>query len=135
MTGRFDHVVLLANGKVRVGGPINPGPNINKARVVFLLIQGTGRPDMTILDGRQTWHRDTTKGDDEQTWSVDIANDGQDQNGQPNAKLALGAGGVRGIAVAVGIQQAQERADEPNTFDPPAIEALTWCAEVPLSSE
>jgi hypothetical protein len=136
MTGRFDHVVLLNNGKVRVGGPIDPGPDIDKARVVFLIIQGDGRPGMTILDGRQTWYRDTTKGPDEQRWSVEIDNQGTDQTGAPNAVLSLTDGrAVRGIALAVGIQKAQERADAPGTFDPPAIEALTWCASVPLSQE
>lgn len=135
MTGRFTNITLLNGGaQLRVEGPFNPGPNITSARVLFLLVQGDGEADTVIIENQAKWEKSASPN----SWEATVENSGVFADGKPHPgkepKLHIDPQHpmVRGIALAIGIQPAQKRPNS-DKFDPPSIEALTWCAEVPLA--
>lgn len=135
MQGMFTEVKLVARGaRVSVTGDFDPGNRkITKAKVLFMIVQGDGGPDTVILDGEAEWRRpaDSTG---KVPWSVRVDNHGVYADGRkgkaklkPNAKDPM----VRGIAHAIAFRPARSRRGK-SLFEPPQIEALTWCVETPL---
>jgi hypothetical protein len=122
--GKFSSPVALPSaGRVTVTGPFDPDdPEVNFARVLFLVIQGNG-PNTVVVPGQGWWSRGN--GD----WSGDIQRNGVADLGPSTADLQTGV--ARGIAVSIVIKPGKVLPDD--TFDPPSIEALTWCADFMIS--
>jgi hypothetical protein len=136
--GKFDpEVVLLKNGKVRVAGPFDPGDDeeIDTASVLFLIVQGEGGPDTVIVQGEASWKRDPSKGKD-QRWETEVSAKGK-RAGGGDGELQVDPQHprVRGIAFAVAVQPVTPSKLDPDKFDPPAFESLTWCADSDLVAE
>jgi hypothetical protein len=121
-TGRFDRELPLpSSGRITIKGPFNPQDNkVDGAKVLFLVVQGEGE-DAVIVDGEGTWER--ANGNE---WSGTIARRGTHVGGEGTGPLTLGL--ARGIALSVVIKPGKTF-DHGRRFDPPTIEALTWCAD------
>jgi len=117
--GRFDRTLPLpSSGNFTVQGPFDPEANVDKALIIFQIVQGEGASTV-LVDGAGTW----TKGNSE--WSGEASPDGAHPDGSAGQ---LQRGRARGIALAVVIKPGQ-LFDNNTRFDPPAIETLTWCAD------
>ena len=93
-----------------------------------------------IVEGEAKWKRNV---DDE--WKIKVRNKGvfprPKSGAAPNNSKArleykrnVKQRMVRGIALAIAIKPAKP-ADVPRKFNPPQIEALTWCVELALQKE
>lgn len=135
MQGMFKEVKLVARGtKVSVTGDFDPGNReIRKAKVLFMVVQGDGGPDTVILEGEADWKRAAGSANKKVPWSVQMVNRGVFAHAgrKGTAKLKPDAKHpVRGIAHAIAFRPAKSG----SVFEPPQIEALTWCVETPLKS-
>jgi hypothetical protein len=135
MQGMFTEVKLVAGGaKVDVTGDFDPGNRkITKAKVLFMIVQGDGGPDTVILDGEAEWKRSANSTGKVQ-WSVRVDNRGvfaDGRKGRAKLKPSTKDPMVRGIAHAIAFRPARSRRGQ-SPFEPPQIEALTWCVETPL---
>ena len=119
--GRFDREVTLPSaGDITIGGPFNPqDPKVESAKLLFLIVQDDG-PNAVTVEGEGSWK----KGD--ASWSGVAKRRGKLPNGNQGS---LHAGLARGIALSVVVKPGKLTA---GTFDPPQIEALTWCANFML---
>jgi hypothetical protein len=120
--GRFDRELPLPRqGRIPVKGPFNPQDRgVDAGRVLFMIVQGEGE-DAVIVNGEGTWNR--ANGTD---WSGTAPRSGPHAGGHGTGTLHLGL--ARGIALSVVIKPGKVF-DRGRRFDPPAIEALTWCAD------
>jgi hypothetical protein len=121
-TGRFDRSLpLKSSGLVTIKGPFNPQDNkVDSAKVLFLIVQGEG-DGAVICDGEGSWER--ANGNE---WSGTTDRHGKYAGGGGTGALHLGR--ARGIALSVVIKPGKTF-DRGRKFDPPTIEALTWCAD------
>jgi hypothetical protein len=121
-SGKFDRKLPLSDsGLVTIKGPFDPQDDkVDGARVLFLIVQGEGK-DAVIVNGEGTWKR--ASGND---WSGTTDRHGKHAGGTGLGELELGP--ARGIALSVVIKPGTTY-DDGRKFDPPTIEALTWCAD------
>ena len=142
MLGQFRTVRLVEDGnKIEVTGTFDPGdPDVATAKVLFLLVQGDGGRKTVIVEGEAKWKR--SFGDE---WKIKVPNKGVFPRPKSGAasnnskarlewKRSARQRMVRGIALAIAIKPAKP-ADIPRKFNPPQIEALTWCVELALQKE
>ena len=142
MLGQFKTVTLVDGGdKIEVTGTFDPeDPGVATAKVLFLIVQGDGGRKTVIVEGEAKWKRNV---DDE--WKIKVRNKGvfprPKSGAAPNISKArleykrnVKQRMVRGIALAIAIKPAKP-ADVPRKFNPPQIEALTWCVELALQKE
>ena len=115
--GRFDRELPLPpQGLIPIKGRFDPqDPEVNAARVLFLIVQGDGE-DAVIVNGEGTWHRPNDK------WSGKAPRTGPCVGGGTGA---LQKGRARGIALAIVIKPAMFLDGK---VEWPAIETLMWCA-------
>lgn len=120
--GRFDRKLPLPrSGRIPIKGPFNPQDRgVDAARVLFMIVQGEDE-DAVIVNGEGTWEREN--GND---WSGTAPRSGPRVGGHGNGTLRPGL--ARGIALSVVIKPGKVF-DRGRKFDPPTIEALTWCAD------
>jgi hypothetical protein len=120
--GKFDRELPLPRtGRIPMKGPFKPQDRaVDAAKVLFLIVQGEGE-EAVIVNGEGTWNRDN--GDD---WTGMAPRSGPRAGGQGTGTLQLGP--ARGIALSVVIKPGRVF-DRGRHFDPPMIEALTWCAD------
>lgn len=120
--GRFDRKLPLPRqGRVTVKGPFNPQDRgVDGGRVLFMIVQGDDG-EAVVVNGEGTWDR--SKGTE---WSGTAPRSGPRVNGHGTGTLTLGL--ARGIALSVVIKPGKVF-DRGRRFDPPTIEALTWCAD------
>jgi hypothetical protein len=120
--GRFDRELPLPRqGRITVKGPFKPQDlAVDAAKVLFLIVQGEGE-DAVIVNGEGTWNREN--GTD---WTGSAPRSGPHAGGHGTGTLHLGL--ARGIAVSVVIKPGKVFG-RGRKFDPPSIEALTWCAD------
>jgi hypothetical protein len=120
--GKFDRELPLPKeGPIPVKGPFDPQDSeVDSARVLFLIVQGDDA-DAVIVNGEGTWNR--AKGTE---WSGTAPRSGPHAGGHGTGSLQLGL--ARGIAVSIVIKPGNVF-DGGRKFDPPSIEALTWCAD------
>jgi hypothetical protein len=128
MTGRFTTLVL-SGGNVDATGTFDPhDASVDHATVLFLVVQGKDA-DMVWTHGAGQWQR----GVNGNSWTGSAPAEGK-RAGGGNGTIVKGVDNdrVRGIAMALVVLPAQER---PGTtkFDPPTIQALTWCATTRLT--
>jgi hypothetical protein len=154
MIGQLTEVMLINNGsEVLVRGTFDPGDDdIDKAKVLFLIVQGDGGKKTVILEGEAKWKRTRKRGGGNWTVLVDNAgvfpkSDGTAAKGSGasnSAKACLEFKGtkpeermVRGIALAIAIKPAKPATQLAlkGKFNPPQIEALTWCVELVLTQD
>ena len=128
MLGRFTSLVL--NGaEVDATGTFDPqDASVNHATVVFLVVQGKDA-DMVWTHGRGEWKR----GENSNNWVGSAAAEGK-RAGGVDAPIVMGVDNnrVRGIAISLVVLPAQQRPGS-QKFDPPTIQALTWCATTALT--
>jgi len=139
MQGKFDSILELpASGKLRIKGPIKAKDDkISGAQVMFLIVQGKGLNAVTV-EGMGAWDG-TVNDDGEGEWTGDVDRTGllpRDPN-RPDAPRTAGdlkEGTARGIAFAIAADEGEivpnddPTPDTPWRFDPPSIQAVTWCA-------
>jgi hypothetical protein len=151
MSGQLTDVMLTNSGsKLLVTGTFDPGDDdIHKARVLFLIVQGDGGEDTVIIDGEAKWERTKESGGGD--WTALVDNEGvfpkpegtaaKATRASNNSKASLQLKGtkleeqlVRGIALAIAIKPAKPATQLKleGRFNPPQIEALTWCVELAL---
>jgi hypothetical protein len=128
MTGRFTSLVLDGD-TIEATGTFDPQDgSVDHATVLFLVVQGKDA-DMVWTHGAGVWQR----GENNNSWIGSAPAEGK-RAGGGDGRIAQGVdnGRVRGIAVALVVLPAQQR---PGTskFDPPTIQALTWCATTTLT--
>jgi hypothetical protein len=125
VTGRFDKKLTLpAAGDITVRGPFAGDGDEDAAIVHFLIVQGEGQ-ETVLATGQGSWK----KGDQE--WSGKVPVDaGRHPDGKHGAfrtdKIA------RGIGLAIALQPGKV---DNGTFEPPAFQALTWCADFKFEAE
>jgi hypothetical protein len=119
--GRFDRrLPLPSQGPVTIKGPFNPQDRtVDAAKVLFLIVQGEDA-DAVVVNGEGTWDR--ARGNE---WRGTVPRRGPRVGG--GGTRALEPGLARGIALSVLIKPGKAF-DGGRRFDPPMIEALTWCA-------
>jgi hypothetical protein len=122
MIGRFDRTLPLpSSGRITVKGPFNPQDiKVDSAKVLFLIVQGEG-DDAVIVSGEGRWSRANGN-----KWSGTTDRRGKHAGGKGTGRLRRGL--ARGIALSVVIKPGKTY-DRGRKFDPPMIEALTWCAD------
>jgi hypothetical protein len=120
--GKFDRELPLPRqGRIPIKGPFKPqDPAVDAARVLFLIVQDEGE-DAVIVNGEGIWNR--ANGTD---WSGAAPRSGPRAGGHGTGSLHLGP--ARGIALSIVIKPGRVF-DRGRKFDPPMIEALTWCAD------
>jgi len=139
MVGQF--LTLVRNGDVVTAtGTFDPqDPDIKHATVLFMVVQGEN-DSMVWTHGSGEWKRrepdagapaDPESGD---PWVGTAGAEGDSVNGSRGwLEPGQDNGTVRGIAVALAVLPAQKglgaRADR---FEPPTIQALTWCVSTKL---
>jgi hypothetical protein len=142
--GKFTTGYLPAVGDITVTGPFDPDDGeVNFARIVFLVVQGTAR-NTVVVRGKGVWNRDA--GGQKTEWRGTAPRSGDLALGPSGQQLQAGVM-TRGIAVSIVVQPGRVLQDgevlplgeEPKqgatiTFDPPSIEALNWCADVEIVS-
>jgi hypothetical protein len=154
MVGQLTEVMLIDDGsKVLVRGTFDPGDNdIHKAKVLFLIVQGDGDKKTVIVEGEAEWKRTRKRGGGD--WTVLVDNEGvfpkpdgpavKGSGASHNSKACLQFKGtklqermVRGIALAIAIKPAKPatQLELKGRFNPPQIEALTWCVELALTRD
>jgi hypothetical protein len=119
--GRFDRKIELpSQGKITVEGPFNPQDrSVTSGRVLFMIVQGEGQ-DAVMVEGEGGWE----KGD--RNWSAKVSRRGTHVGDGSPGDLQLGL--ARGIALSIVIKPGKVFGGG-SKFDPPSIEALTWCAD------
>ncbi len=129
MTGRFTSLVL--NGaNIDATGTFNPDDqSVDHATVLFLVVQGKDA-DMVWTHGAGEWQR----GQNNNSWIGSAPAEGK-RAGGGNGTIVMGVDNnrVRGIAMALVVLPAQPRPNNSTKFDPPTIQALTWCATTALT--
>jgi hypothetical protein len=128
MLGRFTTLVL--NGaNVDATGTFDPqNASVDHATVLFLVVQGKDA-DMVWSRGVAVWQR----GANGDNWVGSAPAQGKKAGGgNGNLNPATDNGRVRGIAMALIVLPAQQRPGS-QKFDPPTIQALTWCATTVLT--
>jgi len=120
--GRFDRKMPLpSSGRITIKGPFNPqDAKVESAKVLFLIVQGEGE-DAVVVEGEGIWNR--KKGDE---WAGTTDRRGPHVGGKGTGRLDKGL--ARGIAHSIVIKPGKTF-DRGRKFDPPTIEALTWCAD------
>ena len=99
--GKFSPISLDSTGTVTVTGPFGPDdPEVDSAKIIFLVVQGEG-PNAVVVRGEGPWNRGAG-----QDWSGDAQRHGVLELGPSDLEL------------------------ETTDFDPPSIEALTWCGNI-----
>lgn len=123
--GRFDRELELpSRGDIAVKGPFDPeDAEVGTAKVLFLIVQGEGE-NTVVVDGEGTWRR----GENDDKWTGTASREGNRAGGGTGE---LYADGARGIALSV-VMKPGKLFDGGSKFDPPSIEALTWCADFRL---
>lgn len=117
--GKFHQVNLPQAGRVTVTGPFNPQDDrVHFAKVLFLAVQGEG-PDTVVIPGEGSWSKGA--GD----WTGTMQRNGVRDLGGSDRDLRAGEI-ARGIAVSIVVKPGEVLGEK--AFDPPSIEALTWCA-------
>jgi hypothetical protein len=130
MTGRITSVARNGN-TLDVTGTFDPGdPRVNHATILFLVVKGKDAA-MVWTHGAGEWKRPNGT-----QWTGQASATGTSAGGGTGQIQHGGGDGdrVRGIAMALVVLPAQER--EPTgsgKFDPPTIQALTWCASTQLT--
>lgn len=128
MLGRFTSLVL--NGaNLEATGTFDPqNQRVDHATVLFLVVQGKDA-DMVWTHGAGEWQQ----GANNNNWVGSAPAQGK-RAGGGNGTIAMGVDNnrVRGIAMALVVLPAQQRPNSPK-FDPPTIQALTWCATTALT--
>jgi hypothetical protein len=128
MTGRFTTLVL-SGANVDATGTFDPqDASVDHATILFLVVQGKDA-DMVWTHGRGEWQR----GANNNTWIGTAPAEGK-RAGGGDGTIVQGVDNnrVRGIAMALVVLPAQHRPNSPK-FDPPTIQALTWCATTALT--
>jgi len=154
MVGQLTEVMLINSGsKLLVTGTFDPGDDdIHKARVLFLIVQGDGDKKTVIVEGEAEWKRTKKRGGGD--WTALVDNEGvfpkpdgtaaKGSGASNNSKACLQFKGtklqermVRGIALAIAIKPAKPatQLELKGRFNPPQIEALTWCVELALTRD
>ena len=154
MVGQLTEVMLINSGsKVLVTGTFDPGDDdIDKAKVLFLIVQGDGGKKTVIVEGEAKWKRTKKSGGGD--WTALVDNEGvfpkpdgsaaKVSGASNNSKACLQFKGtkleermVRGIALAIAIKPAKPatQLELKGKFNPPQIEALTWCVELALTQQ
>jgi len=132
MVGQF--LTLVRNGDVVTAtGTFDPqDPDIKHATVLFMVVQGENN-SMVWTHGSGVWQRNHPDNGDNWVGTADAEGDGV--NGSRGwLDPAKDNGTVRGIAVALVVLPAQPgQGDRAGTFEPPTIQALTWCVSTKLS--
>ena len=146
--GKFTKGYLPAQGDVTVTGPFDPDdPEVDFARIAFLVVQGRAQ-DTVVVRGNGEWHRNLGP-----EWRGTVPRRGNLALGPSAKALQVDDGRLtRGIALSVVVQPGHvlkngkvfPRGKKPKptelksgaapAFDPPAIEALTWCADFEIVS-
>lgn len=146
--GKFTKGYLPAQGDVTVTGPFDPDdPEVDVARIVFLVVQGRAQ-DTVVVRGTGEWNRNQGA-----EWRGTVQRRGDLALGPSARALQVDDGRLtRGIALSVVVQPGHvlkngkvfPRGKKPkptelksgsaSAFDPPAIEALTWCADFEIVS-
>ena len=136
--GKFTKGYLPDSGGLIVTGPFNPGDErVRFARVLFLIVQGEGW-DAKVVPGMGAWNKADGGG-----WIGAAKRYGDKDIGPSEGELSPDEI-ARGIAVSLvikpgrvltnGEELARDAAGETDrvVFDPPSVEALTWCADFPI---
>jgi len=120
--GKFDRKLPLPRqGRIPIRGPFNPQDrSVDAAKVLFMIVQGRGG-NAVVVNGEGLW---TRAGGNE--WTGTAPRSGPLAGGHGTGPLQLGE--ARGIALSVVIKPGKVF-DRGRKFDPPTIEALTWCAD------
>jgi hypothetical protein len=126
--GKFTKAYLPATGDVIVTGPFDPDDEkVNLAKIIFLVVQVQDR-DTVVVRGEGVWKRDPGGGETE--WFGTVPRHGDLDLGPSNKELREEGGRMtRGIALSVVVQPSRVLQ---SGFDPPSIEALTWCADLQI---
>ena len=128
MTGQFDDTLTLpASGSIEVKGPLQVDDvidsDIKSAVIHFLIVQGEGDDAVTAV-GQGHWARPASE------WTAELPVDAGRLPDDPDTPVTFSTdvqnGTARGIGLAIAIKPGKVRN---RTFVPPAIQALTWCAE------
>ena len=123
--GKITAGELPAGGALTVTGPFRPDdPKVDFAKVVFVVVQrmhGAPAEDTVVVRGEGEWNRPNSGTAD---WSGTAPRKGDDALGPSTQDLQVGP--ARGIALSVAVQPGSVLPG--GHFDPPSIEALTWCA-------
>jgi hypothetical protein len=141
--GKFTTGYLPPAGDVTVTGPFNPDDDeVDFARIIFLVVQGRAQ-DTIVVRGEGEWHR-AQPGSVRTEWRGTCPRHGDPALGPSGNELQEESGRLtRGIALSVLVQPGHllrndellppgEEPKEGDTFDPPAIEALNWCADLEI---
>jgi hypothetical protein len=141
--GKFTKGYLPDTGdRMTVTGPFDPGDDeVHFARVLFLIVQGDGW-DAKVVPGMGTWNR---RDGGKSEWIGTAQRSGDKDLGPSDGELSPDEI-ARGIAVSLVVkpgkvltnrdelERGSARDGETDArFDPPSIEALTWCADFPLA--
>jgi hypothetical protein len=120
--GKFDRTLPLPRqGRITVKGPFDPQDrNVENAKLLFLIVQGEGK-DALIVEGEGAWSKDSGS----REWVGSVNRRGKHADGGDGT---LQTGLARGIALSIVIKPGK-LLDRGRAFDPPMIEALTWCAD------
>ena len=117
--GKFNPVNLPTRGKVTVTGPFDPQDRkVDDAKILFLVVQGGGK-NTVVIQGEGEWNRGSSN------WIGEIKRTGVPALGGTNGTLQHNQI-ARGIAVSIVVKPGKIQG---NNFDPPSIEALTWCSD------
>jgi len=116
--GKFNRELdLPSSGRVTIKGPFDPQDSrVESAKILFLIVQGDGATTLTA-DGEGTWNKPSDE------WSGTIELTGKHPGGGTGPFVY---GRARGIALSIVTKPGKVLDD--GEFDPPAFEALTWCA-------
>jgi hypothetical protein len=130
MVGQF--LTLVRKGDVVTAlGTFDPqNQEINHATVLFMVVQGEN-DSMVWTHGNGEWHRDDP--DHGNNWIGTASAEGDGVRGTRGwLDPAKDNGTVRGIAVALVVLPAQPGQGDAARFEPPTIQALTWCVSTKL---
>jgi len=130
MLGQF--LTLVRKGDVVTAlGTFNPqNDDINHATVLFMVVQGEN-DSMIWTHGNGVWQRDDP--DHGNNWVGHASAEGDGVNGTRGwLDPDRDNGTVRGIAVALVVLPAQKGLGDGARFEPPTIQALTWCVSTKL---
>jgi hypothetical protein len=130
MLGQF--LTLVREGNVvQATGTFDPqNDDIKHATVLFMAVQGAN-DSMVWTHGSGAWNRDDPVHGNKWVGSANAEGDA------PRGKRGWldpdkDNGTVRGIAVALVVLPAQEADLGGDRFEPPTIQALTWCVSTKL---
>jgi hypothetical protein len=131
MVGQF--LTLVRDGDVVTAtGTFDPqNDDVKHATVLFMVVQGEN-DSMVWIHGGGEWKRDDPVHGN--NWVGTAKAEGDGVNGSRGwLEPGDGDGTVRGIAVALVVLPAQRGLGErEDRFEPPTIQALTWCVSTKL---